>query len=135
MDNERGLTLVEVLATVAIVGIVILAFVQLSNHYRLSDRQSESLNAANQILEQMAHEIRAELSASSNLQSLLAAKASAFNATYTGRYQFYIQNEAASSNVTFSNPCAPNNRQASIPFTVYDQNKSRIITITACWGK
>ncbi len=135
MNNEKGLTLIEVLATVTILGIVILAFTQLSANYRLSDVQSDRFNEASIIIEQIINDIRYDRSSYTDLATLLSTKQTLYNNMYTPKYQFFIQSKTAALTETFANPCSPSEKQTSIPFTMFVNNTTTIISVTACWSK
>lgn len=135
MQNERGLTLIEIIAAIAILSIVILSFTQLSSSHRLSDLQSERINEANRIIEQIINEIRSEYTSNSDLPSLISTKQNKYNAIYSSKYRFQIQYSAAASSITFANQCTPTEMLTSIPITLFNNSTSYLISITACWSK
>ncbi|TBL80229.1 type IV pilus modification PilV family protein [Paenibacillus thalictri] len=62
--NERGVTLVEVLAAVVLLGIAVIIFVNLSGYTLLAGKKSDYKTAALRIGEKVLNEKRAEIAAS-----------------------------------------------------------------------
>lgn len=136
MKDDQGLTLIEVIATVAILSIVIVLFLNLSAYTRLAEQKSDRTTEAQQLIENMMNEIRDEYKRNTtqtlnSLTTLLNSKIGQYRALYP-QYSFYGQHQRAANQITLPRAC--NSPSASISSLFYIQPNSYILSITACWG-
>lgn len=121
--NENGLTLVEVLATIVILGIVITLFLSLSGYNQQATQINETEDQVMRLLENMLSEVRSNLEINSG-QAILETVQQKYNDAYKP-YRFYVDTvQEVPSNCVHSK---------SLATLVSIKDKIEFITITACW--
>lgn len=136
LSNQKGLTLVEVLAAVVILSLVIIMFVNMSGYNRHTSQSSDHLNEANQLLVNMFNEIHSALKTNAN-DSQVTSILNNYNAQRPA-FTFYADYIASSASTTVALPKKNNcNQSTSHSEMVYVNHggalSNYILTITACW--
>lgn len=142
MKNEQGLTLVEVIAAVALISLVIVMYMNLSGYSRQSDQSSDLRTIANQRIETMSHIIRYDIQqlATSERQNFENAEpivnSNRFNKTENNFT--YLTEIRPSNSASFTKKCTNGLSSSSISSMVYladePQPNTYIVTITSCWS-
>lgn len=143
--NEKGLTLIEVMATVVVLSIIILAFTNLSQYHMLSNRKTDHKQIALTIAEQQLNEKRAYIAAnfSSLTTSYMAVGSSntPFILPSYPDYSVYIQQQDFTNAVTYNNAPYLGKSHVSIQGTVLlrdaadaSKTKTCLLTVTVMWS-
>ncbi|WP_158301532.1 type IV pilus modification PilV family protein [Paenibacillus mesophilus] len=123
--NEKGFTLLEVLAAVVILGIVIIGFVNLTNFNLISDRNSGRYDAALKIAEEKLNEARSQIKTGNAYTA-----APAVPAPYTA----FIQDQPYTAAAVTYNNSQFGNSMASLQTVVYMNGAPRLLTVTISWS-
>lgn len=141
--NQRGVSLVEVLAAVIILGIAVVIFVQLSDYSGLAAKKSEKTNEALQIAEQVMNTIRNDIDNLTphahyplDTNPYVCTRESSLSACQqlAPSYELTIHHQP----YTAGNPVQPagpsGSTQVSTAAIVHYQLIPTLITVTVKWG-
>lgn len=133
IKNEKGLTLVEVLAAAAILGMIVTVFVTISGYTQLSFNKSDQKAASLRLAESKLNEIRNAIPVDPPIpnvgtQNQPTTPVSGFNVT--------VNETALTSTPVYSTPI-PEKNQVSLQGVVLLNNNGtyvpRLITVTVSW--
>lgn len=127
-DNNRGLTLVEVLAAVTVLSIIIVVFLTMSQYMAASTQKDDRKIEALQIAENRINQIRSE--------AVQLKPINHFNLTTTeGGFQIY-QEETDAANPQFTVTPTSTSQVSVSAFINMDDSGStvqKLVTVTVAW--
>jgi Tfp pilus assembly protein PilV len=127
--NNKGITLLEVLAATVILGLVVLTFVSISQYKLLSDQKTDFQVEALSIAQNQLNIMRADLI---NTNKTVPAETTvSTNQAYTIRYELIAID---ASSISFS-PIPSASNSVSLQSMIYHENKPKLLTVTVYWVK
>jgi prepilin-type N-terminal cleavage/methylation domain-containing protein len=128
LKNSKGLTLIEVLAAVAILGIVIAAFVSISNYSMLANQQNDREIEAIQIAENVVNDVRDFIARTGRFPD-------AEPVSSDPKYHIYIQHSQLRNmnSGDYDRSKFENKEHVSIQTIVYLNMEPRLLTVTVYW--
>lgn len=124
--NQKGITLIELLAAMIILGVVVMSFVSISNYSSLADHRSGMQTEAMRLAEGKLNTLRNEITPSDPIGSMN-------NTTVENGYTIKIEDYPLNS---VTHPAS--NRIVTVNAIVLMHNgtnsEARLLTVTASWG-
>ncbi|KIL42458.1 hypothetical protein SD70_00685 [Gordoniibacillus kamchatkensis] len=137
LKKERGLTLIEVLAAITILGIIVTAFVTISGYTQLSFNSSDKKAAALRLAEQKLKEIRSSIPQDPPIPNINTQNAQILGVSGPHVTFNITVNETDLSPSSYPIPI-PDPNCVSVEGIVILNNAgvyvSRLITVTVSWG-
>ena len=127
LGNERGMTLIEVLAAVVILGIVVVAFMDISGYSLVANKKSDQFEEAMRLAESRLN-IAKEL-VYTDPTNLLSKTETVEE--YTVIYQ--VSQDLQQPEITYQT-AAFESEHVSMQSVVVYENKASLLTVTVTWG-
>jgi prepilin-type N-terminal cleavage/methylation domain-containing protein len=139
-SNEKGLTLIEVLAAVVILSIVVLTFTNLSSFTMLSSSKTDKKAGAIQLAELTMNTLREKVNTSNaNAAIMNISTLSAPSPNVVNGYTITMSETALTTNPTYTQPVSTNKVSVQDIFIFHDPDPlihadvQRLVTIIVSW--
>lgn len=135
MRNEKGLTLIEVLASMVLLSIIVIAFVQVSGYTSLADNKSDRKAEAYRIAENELNELRTLYTTPATIPDNASWTDPLPDTSYAG-YTVVVQkhelNDINQNQYNYTN--IETNHVSIQSIVLFTDNVPRVITVTVTWG-
>lgn len=135
VNNQKGMTLIEVLAAVVVLSIVIFSFVSLSQYRSVSETTNANKSEAIRIAQYLVQEVRYQVHNEGNPVSN-QIEDNPVDWSEKPMFQYTIQSTLLEEDPTAISSSFSTAKSVSMQTILYDGNdgNSYIVTVTVSWG-